>query len=129
VSWLELADETFVVAPVAELAAVVHDRSRWSQWWPDLVLAVAADRGLKGVQWRVTGALDGSAEIWLEPYGDGVIVHYFLRVDPLAGNRADARSARRADRERRRRAIAWKAHANALKDELERGRAPGTPGG
>ena len=31
---LDLADDTFVVADPAEVAAVVHDPGRWHRWWP-----------------------------------------------------------------------------------------------
>ena len=75
------------------------------------------DRGIKGQQWAVRGALTGSMEIWLEPVGPGTVVHWFLRADPLEGARAG--SSRGLDKERQRRVKAWKAHAFALKDRLE----------
>jgi len=134
VPWVDLIDETFIVAAPGELAAVVHDPQRWRSWWPGLQLAVFMDRGEQGVRWSVTGDLVGSAEIWLEPFGDGVVVHHYLRADPTRpGSRtqvvegAPAALARLADRIRRRHALAWKRSVNALKDELEAGRPPGTP--
>jgi hypothetical protein len=75
---------------------------------------VTRDRGVKGVQWSVRGALVGSMEIWLEPVGDGVVLHWFLRADP-----PDPLPARRAARERERRVRDWKRHAFALKDRAE----------
>jgi hypothetical protein len=80
------------------------------------------DRGQAGIRWSVSGALHGSTELWLEPVLDGVVVHYYLRAD--SADRPD--TAVSADRLRDRRARAWKRSVNALKDELERGRAPGT---
>lgn len=126
-------DETYVVVERARLAAVVADPARWRQWWPTLDLTVFMDRGLDGVRWSVTGELLGSAEIWLEAYGDGVIVHYYLRGEPtVPGSPTTARSLpdsargrREMDRLRRSHAIAWKRVAWALKDEMEGERRPG----
>lgn len=117
---VDLIDEAFVVADPAVLAAVVHDPERWRAWWPDLTLTVFMDRGERGIRWSATGALVGSIELWLEPFGDGVIVHHYLRADP-------ARAGADPVRVRRRHALAWKRSVNALKDELEAGRASGEP--
>ena len=122
---VDLVDETFVVAEPAQVAAVVHDPARWRGWWPDLELTVFMDRGLAGIRWSVSGALHGSTELWLEPVLDGVVVHYYLRADS-AGSAGSEHPGRAADRLRDRRARAWKRSVNALKDELERGRPPGT---
>ena len=119
---VDLIDETYVVAAPDIVAAAVHDEARWRVWWPGLRLTVFMDRGLQGIRWSVGGPLVGSAELWLEQVGDGVVVHYYLRVDP-------AGRVRSADRVRRREALAWKRHANALKDELEAGRCPGRRAG
>ncbi len=117
---LDIADDTFVVAATATVAEVVRDPASWRAWWPDLELTVTEDRGLKGVRWSVAGAVLGSMEIWLEPCGDGVVVHWYLRADP-------ARVTRRSDRERARLVLRWKQQVHALKDRLEAGREPGTP--
>jgi hypothetical protein len=117
---LDIADDTFVVAALATVADVVRDPASWRAWWPDLEPTVTADRGLKGVRWTVSGAVVGSMEIWLEPWGDGVVIHWYLRAEP-------ARVARRPDRERARRMRGWKAEVHALKDRLEAGREPGSP--
>ena len=69
---VNLVDETYVVVERTRIAAVVADPGRWRQWWPSLELTVFMDRGLDGVRWSITGELVGSAEIWLEPQGDGV---------------------------------------------------------
>jgi hypothetical protein len=120
---VDLIDETFVVASPSLVSAAVHDPRRWRAWWPDLELSVFMDRAQSGIRWSVSGAFVGSNEIWLEPVGDGTLLHYFLRVDPKEG----ALTPRRAARVRRARALAWKRWVNALKDELEGGREPGTP--
>lgn len=111
----DLSDDTFVAAPPAQVARVVADPARWRAWWPDLDLTVTRDRGLEGLEWDVAGALRGTAEIWLEPVGDGTVVHYYLRA------RLDGRA-------RRRRELAWKRCAFALKDGLEGRRVSGPAG-
>jgi hypothetical protein len=123
---VDLIDEMFVVAEPASVAARFADPGRWELWWPDLRLSVFMDRGREGIRWSVTGALVGSSEVWLEPYGDGVIVHYYLRCDP-ARPAPPRRAARAAARLRHRHAVAWKRRINSLKDELEAGRASGDP--
>ncbi|HEV7657670.1 MAG TPA: polyketide cyclase / dehydrase and lipid transport [Mycobacteriales bacterium] len=115
---LDLVDETFVVAHAAAVAAVVRDPARWERWWPDLRLGVFQDRGDAGVRWNVRGALTGSMEVWLEPYGDGVLVHHYVRCDPVGRDTITPRE-RRA-RQRRAKQVFW-----ALKDELEGDRRPG----
>jgi hypothetical protein len=114
---IDIADETYVGCPPAQLGPVVADPATWARWWPDLRLSVTRDRVVKGHQWAVRGALTGSMEIWLEPVGPGTVVHWFLRADLPEGARP--RSARGLDRERQRRVKAWKVHAFALKDRLE----------
>lgn len=109
-----LADDTFMAVPPEHVAVVVADSRQWARWWPDLRMRVTRDRGIEGVQWEVSGALHGTAEIWLEPVGDGTVVHFYLRA-PMV------------ERARRRRTLAWKTDIHAVKDALEDGRAPGTP--
>lgn len=111
---VDIADDTYVAVPPAVLAPAVADPAAWARWWPDLVLSVTRDRGVKGTQWGVRGALVGSMEIWLEPTGSGTVVHWFLRADPPRPV-----PPRRAARDRERRVRAWKQHAYALKDRLE----------
>ena len=131
---VDLIDETYVVAPRAVLAARLRRRELWRAWWPALDLVVFQDRGDAGVRWTVTGALVGTSEVWLEPVGDGTLVHYYLRADPTRRGSATepvagspGRLARLARRVAREHAVALKARMNALKDELEQGREPGVP--
>lgn len=119
---LDLADETFVVADRAEIAARLADPGLWAAWWPDLALTLTCDRGPSGLHWTVAGALHGSAEIWLEPVRDGTVVHFFLRAQPTGGG-----DERRVERLAARYAVAFKRRVNALKDDLEAGREPGVP--
>lgn len=122
---MELSDETFIAVDRPSVAAMVSDPRRWAQWWPDLELEVQRDRGDKGQQWVLTGRVAGTAEVYLEPWHDGTVVHLFLRLELPIGGRA--RPAAERDRAARRRALGWKRTITQLKDELEAGRAAGTP--
>ena len=127
---VDLADDTFIAARPALVAAAVGQPDRWRAWWPDLRLTVARDRGTKGVQWVAgslctgSGALAGSLEIWLEPCAGGTLLHHYQRLDALPG-RGTPRGRAWAQREWARRSRHWKRHVHLLKDELEDGRAPG----
>lgn len=133
---VDLVDETFIVATPRRLAVVIADRRRWEQWWPELQLEVFMDRGDEGVRWSVVGDLVGSAEIWLEAFGDGVILHYYLRADPTQPDSRteprqmteSPRARRRIDRLRRNHAVRWKRNVWQLKAEMEAGRSPGSDG-
>jgi hypothetical protein len=115
---IDIADETFVVVDRDALAAVFRAEDLWRSWWPGLELTVVRDRGSAGVRWSVAGDLAGTAEIWLEPWRDGVIVHWFLQAT-TAGERAGS------DATRRDLVLSFKRRIHALKDELERDRAAG----
>lgn len=116
---LDLVDETFVVADPARVSQLIHDPAAWARWWPDLTLEVFEDRGSAGLRWNVTGALVGSAEFWLEEWGDGVLVHYYLRADPAGRRRLGKEAGLRALRARK--------VGNEIKDSLEGRRVPGSP--
>lgn len=127
---VDLIDETFVVAAPEVVAAAVRDPRRLREWWPDLDLTVFQDRGVDGVRWTVTGALVGTAELWLEPFGDGTIVHVFLRCDPTRrGSPTEVAAVDPRGRLRLLRDRAWqvKRWSWRLKDELEGGRLAGEP--
>jgi hypothetical protein len=114
---LDLVDECFIRASPDAVSATFHEPRHWAGWWPGLTLAVYQDRGAEGLRWRASGTLTGSLEVWLEPFGDGVIVHHYVRAE-LAGRS----STRRLLRERRRHAQAWKRAMWQLKDDLEAAR-------
>ncbi|HET6729078.1 MAG TPA: polyketide cyclase / dehydrase and lipid transport [Jiangellaceae bacterium] len=128
---VDLVDETFVVADRTLLARQISDPALWLEWWPDLRLSVVTDRGVDGIRWSVSGALSGTAEIWLEPWQDGVIVHWFLRagLPPRGSVGSGSLTERECAHLRQRYATAFKRRIHALKDDLERGRPPGCPAG
>jgi hypothetical protein len=133
---VDLVDETFIVATPQRLAVVIGDRNRWVVWWPGLELDIFMDRGDEGIRWSITGDLVGTAEIWLEKFGDGVILHYYLRADPTQPESVSKprslpqspRGRRQADGMRRRHAVKWKQVVWNLKTEMETGRDPGSSG-
>jgi len=117
---IDIADETFIVAAPAELATRFCEPALWREWWPALTLSVEQDRGVQGIRWSLHGRLTGRAEIWLEPWRDGVIVHLFVRA-ALDGSTRDVSSLRQALVHGHKRRI------HALKDQIERTRPAGMP--
>lgn len=116
---VDVIDETFLAVPPTSVKAAFADPGAWRRFWPDLDLAVYADRGAEGLRWTVRGALVGTMEVWLEPVLDGTVLHYFLRADFPPG------VAGKALKEAQRRQQAAKAVALDLKFVLEDGRRPG----
>ncbi len=121
-----VADDTFIVADPAVLARVIADPVRTAAWWPELTLVVTKDRGLLGRHWQIDGQWadvrwTGCMEMWLEPKLDGVIVHHYVRWDPV-GEALDQRDLTQLTK---RYATWWKRQVFALKDEVEAGRSPG----
>jgi hypothetical protein len=96
---LDLADETYVAVPPSVLAPELTAPALLAAWFPSLSFQVFMDRGEKGTRWSVTGEVDGSVEVWLEPMGRGTLVHWFLRGEPSdgrddGGNYLDSLNAR-----------------------------------
>jgi hypothetical protein len=122
---IDVVDSTWFAARPTAVAAIVAEPANWRRWWPSLDLAVSERRGVRGVRWVVrsgTGpaaGLTGTAEVWLEPAGDGVVAHFFLRLDRADG--APLRR-RRADRIAREFRADTKRHFWALADQLDPGR-------
>lgn len=122
---IDIVDSTWFAARPAVVAAQVAEPANWRRWWPELALEVDEWRNEKGVRWlvpSVTGVgagLTGSAEIWLEPMFEGVVAHFFLRLDPPPGSAISRRRGERvADHHRRRTKQAfW-----AIADQLDPGR-------
>jgi hypothetical protein len=121
---VDVVDSTWIGATPAAVAAVVADPRNWRRWWPRLRLDVDEQRGDEGMRWRVRPSeggrsLEGSMEVWLEPASDGVLAHYFLRLDGVAGRPVPARRVRRVAR---RYGIGAKAVFWAVGDRLDPGR-------
>ncbi|MDT4913560.1 MAG: hypothetical protein QOC66_2688 [Pseudonocardiales bacterium] len=122
---IDVVDSTWFAARPTVVAAIVAEPGNWRRWWPELVLEVDEWRGDKGMRWSVLSAggraagLSGSAEVWLEPMFDGVVAHFFLRLDPPAARSlSHRRRARITDDYRLRTKHAfW-----ALADQLDPGR-------
>jgi hypothetical protein len=122
---IDVVDSTWFAAPPATVAALIADPSNWRRWWPELTLEVDEWRNEKGVRWLVPAVsgigegLAGSAEVWLEPMFEGVVAHFFLRLEPPPGRRLTARRRDRITDACRRgtKATFW-----ALADQLDPGR-------
>ncbi len=124
VNSIQIADQTFVAADGARVAAAIGDQSSWRRWWPDLRLQIVEDRADKGTRWAVTGALTGTMEIWLEPSLDGVVLHYFLHAEPT-GVAAWQLAKLNLPKMTHRRRVAGKKMAFEVKATVERSRPVG----
>lgn len=112
---VDLLDSTWVHGRAAAVGALIAEPANWRRWWPGLDLVADELRGPQGVRWTVrrvaevpAARLRGTGEIWLQPSDDGVVVHFFLRLDPAPGCSIDARSVAgfaRAYRARSKRAV------------------------
>jgi hypothetical protein len=116
---VDVVDHTWIRSDLPTIAGRIADDRNWERWWPDLKVRVAERRGLEGVRWIVTSSgFAGTMEVYLAADHDGVLLHYFLRLDPI-----DGRPLERRVRDRLRRAHAQ--HAKlifwTLKDEVESG--------
>src|SRR5438105_13895363 len=96
---IDVMDSTWVAARPQTVAAVVSQPANWRRWWPELRLSVDEWRGVKGVRWAVRSVdghpgLAGTAEIWLEKSHDGVVTHFFLRLEPAPGHTLSRRASK-----------------------------------
>jgi hypothetical protein len=122
---IDVVDSTWFAARPTAVAAIVAEPGNWRRWWPTLELTVDEWRGIKGVRWTVRSATgraagtSGTAEVWLEPMHDGVVAHFFLRLDPLDGAPLSRARIERITREYRERTkqVFW-----TLADQLDPGR-------
>ncbi|SUE14442.1 Uncharacterised protein [Rhodococcus gordoniae] len=126
VSSIQVADQTFVAAPPERIAEEVAAPDRWRAWWPDLTLTVREDRAEKGIRWTVSGPLDGTMEVWLEPVLDGAVIHYFLHCEPagVPPERVAGLDLAAMNRTRR---VQGKVMTFEVKQRLEAGRPAGEP--
>jgi hypothetical protein len=119
---IDIVDSTWICARPAVVASVVAEPANWRRWWPELDLEAEELRGEKGVRWTVRPAgsgESGSMEIWLEPAFDGVVLHYFLRLDAPHGQSMGRRRQTQLTHFHRRRA---KVTFWVLADQLDPGR-------
>ena len=98
---VDLFDETYVAVVPEVLAPRITAPSLLAEWFPRLSFDVFMDRGEKGTRWSITGELEGSMEVWLEPMARGTVVHWFVRGEPttsaprdVAGRYVDMINAR-----------------------------------
>ena len=77
------------------------------------------------MRWKLSGAVEGTAEVWLDEFGDGTVVHTYLRGEPASGG--PRKRWRRERWVRRRYALPLKRHLTAVKDALEAEHVPGLP--
>jgi hypothetical protein len=123
---IDVVDSTWLGARVQTVAAIVAEPANWHRWWPGLEVSVDELRNDKGVRWNVRSVaagqdvgLAGTAEIWIEPMAEGVVLHFFLRLDPAPGQVLTRRRAEQISEEYRRHSkrAFW-----ALGDHLDPGR-------
>ena len=84
---MDIGDETYVAVAPRLLARRLVDPELLAEWFPRLTFEVFMDRAENGTRWSVTGEIDGSMEVWLEPMPPGTLVHWFVR--------GEARNSRR----------------------------------
>ncbi len=120
---VHVADETWIAAPPARVGEVVADPALWERFWPGLAPRLVEARGIEGVRLAVeqppgerSRGWHGSAELYVHPEFEGVLLFQFLRLDPAPGHRVSARQVRL---EQRRRSAVGLAASWALKDDLE----------
>lgn len=109
--FIDISDEVFAVADPAAIADHIKDSGRLRDWFPGVTLAVLEDRGVNGMRWTATGAVNGTAEIWIEPVMDGAVLHTFLRGE-VSSPKAWPLTVKKA--------------AFSIKDALEAGRIVGS---
>ena len=92
---LDIVDETFVVASPSVLRKLWCDDAEWDRLFTDITLRCYEDRGPLGKRWYITGTIVGSAEVWLEEFADGVLVHVYDPRDPSSAGDSGSRTPRR----------------------------------
>lgn len=110
--FIDISDEVFAVASPRAIADHIKDEGRLRDWFPGVNLAPLEDRGDAGMRWSATGAVNGTAEIWVEPVMDGAVLHTFLRGEVKGSAKPWPLMVKKA--------------AFAIKDALEAGRVVGS---
>lgn len=129
---LEIQDETVVVVDPDVVLAMLSDRRRWREWWPDCRVVIVVDRGVQGIRWAVTGALVGYTEVVLTELPEGLLIRYTLAADPTVPGTTDTARVvsdspfvqRELDDLRRRQVVAWKRTVWSLEQPAASGRQP-----
>ncbi len=88
---VDIADETYVAVAPEALAPLLTAPSLLDDWFPAVRFEVFMDRAEKGTRWSVTGEIEGSMEVWLEPMATGTLVHWFVRGEPGLGKQVASR--------------------------------------
>jgi hypothetical protein len=98
---LDISDQAFVARSPAAVRSCSQGPCGLAGWVPGIGLDVVVDRQDQGVLWRAV-ARDpagrrwaGTAEVWLEPWHDGTVVHLYVRLDPAEGEPPGARATAR----------------------------------
>ncbi|MGF1661113.1 MAG: polyketide cyclase / dehydrase and lipid transport [Kineosporiaceae bacterium] len=92
---LDISDQAFVAVPPGPVRARRDGPCDLARWVPGLGLDLVVDRGEQGLLWRAAARdLDGrrwagTAEVWLEGWHDGTVVHLYVRLDPAPGDRGE----------------------------------------
>lgn len=107
---VDIIDETYIRAAPAAIREQFDDERALARIWPHLAISLVRDRGLKGLRWRVDGAVVGEMEVWIEPFWDGAIVHHYVRGQASSSAPSDIVARHR---------LRWKRVVHALKDSLE----------
>jgi hypothetical protein len=76
---IDIGDETYVAVAPSLLAPGLTNPSVLRDWFAGLQFEVFMDRAEKGTRWSITGEIEGSMEVWLEPVASGTVVHWFVR--------------------------------------------------
>ncbi len=84
---VDVCDDTFVAVAPELVARHVAAGRPWQLGLRGLRLRTALDRGRAGRHWWATARFArrrwaGTAELWLEPWQDGTLVHLYVRLDP-----------------------------------------------
>ncbi|PJJ56061.1 hypothetical protein CLV56_0265 [Mumia flava] len=119
---VDVVDQTYVaVGPERLRARLCDEVALAAVLGPGLAVRCFEDRGRRGKRWRLSGALDGTAEVWLEELAEGTVVHVFVQADPSRSPRS-ARARRRVEERYHQALSRW---VTSVRDELDGSRPVG----
>lgn len=132
---LDISDHAFVALAPSAVRARADGPCALQSWIPGLALRQVLDRASEGIIWRAE-ARDpagvhwvGTAEVWLEPWHDGTVVHVYVRLDPDDGVAVDGRVDGDVPRWREALRDRWRARFLAWRREVDVDRPPGIAAG